>query len=118
MNWMTYGIIIIFAAFVILMIINPNLSCFGKKLASPLYPLTRRRKHKQGRIKTEDYGFHLDETGEKGPGVKRKKGDEEFFLEQFKNKKLKTKDYGFRLTDKNEAQAEGEQVKHKEKGEK
>jgi len=116
MNWMTYGIIIIFAAFVVLMIINPKMSCFGKKIASPLYPLTRQRKQRQRRIKTESYGFNLDDTGEKGASMKRKVEDEEFFLDQFKHKKTKTKDYGFQLTDENEIKDEDEQVEQNEKG--
>jgi hypothetical protein len=110
MNWMTYGIIIIFAAFVILMILNPKMSCFGKKLASPLYPLKRQRKKRQRKIKTEDYGFDLNNSGGGIPSMKRKTEAEEFFLDQFKHKKIKTKSYGFRLTDENEVQEEGEKV--------
>ena len=113
---MTYGIIIIFAAFVVLIIINPKLSCFGKKIASPLYPLTRQRKQRQRRLKTESYGFHLNDTGEKGPGMKRRMENEELFLDQFKHKKIKAKDYGFRLTDESEAQEDGEQVAQHNKG--
>jgi len=118
MNWTTYGIIIIFAAFVVLMIINPKLSCFGKKLASPLYPLTRQRKQRQRRIKAEDYGFHLDDADEKSPSIKRKMEDEELFLDQFKHKKIKAKDYGFRLAEESETQEEGEKVEqhNKDKG--
>ena len=116
MNWMTYGIIIIFAAFVVLMIINPKLSCFGKKLSSPLYPLTRKRKQRQRRLKTESYGFHLNDTDEKGPSMKRKIGDEVLFLDQFKHKKIKTKDFGFQLTDESETQDEGEQIEQHNKG--
>jgi hypothetical protein len=52
-----YGILFIFGAFVALMIINPNLSCFGKKLRSPLYPIMRKKKIKA--LKSEDYGFDL-----------------------------------------------------------
>jgi hypothetical protein len=117
MNWMTYGIIIIFAAFVVLMILNPKLSCFGKKLASPLYPLTRQRKQRQRKIKTEDYGFHLDESGEGIPSMKRRTEDEEFFLDQFKHKKIKTKSYGFRLTDENEIQEERVKIEQHNKDE-
>jgi hypothetical protein len=116
MNWMTYGIIIIFAAFVVLMIINPKLSCFGKKIASPLYPLTRQRKQRQRRIKTESYGFHLNDTDEKGPGVRRKTEDGDLFLDQFKHKKIKAKDYGFRLTEESETKEEGEQAGQHNKG--
>jgi hypothetical protein len=69
MSWSTYAILIIFAAFVLLLVINPNMSCFGKRITSPLYPLLRKKrlKEKAGAAtgagekaakKTEDYGFH------------------------------------------------------------
>jgi len=85
MNIGLYGLVIVFGAFIILLIINPNLSCFGKRLKSPFYPLMRKKKisaAKHGRRTTaadgpgqpgasanaknpdkpaEDYGFHLDE---------------------------------------------------------
>jgi hypothetical protein len=85
MNIGLYGLAIVFGAFIILLIINPNLSCFGKRLKSPFYPLLRKKKAgaaKHGRRppaaggpgqagtaataakpdkKAEDYGFHLDE---------------------------------------------------------
>ena len=57
MPWTVYAILIVFGVFVILMIIDPRLSCFGKKISSPLYPILRKKKQK--RIQTEDYGFHL-----------------------------------------------------------
>jgi hypothetical protein len=69
MSWSTTVILIIFAAFVVLLIINPNMSCFGKRITSPFYPLFRKKrlKGKAGAAtgagektaqKTEDYGFH------------------------------------------------------------
>jgi hypothetical protein len=69
MSWSTTAILIIFAAFVLLLVINPNMSCFGKRITSPLYPLLRKKrlKEKAGAAtgagekaakKTEDYGFH------------------------------------------------------------
>lgn len=71
MSWSTYAILIVFAAFVLLLILNPNLSCFGKRITSPFYPLLRKKrlKGKSGAAtgagagekaaqKTEDYGFH------------------------------------------------------------
>jgi len=85
MNIGIYGLLIVFAAFIILLIINPNLSCFGKRLKSPFYPLLRKkklRKRAYGRPghpadgtppgegpeaakkpsrPAEDYGFHLDD---------------------------------------------------------
>ncbi|MCK7489678.1 MAG: hypothetical protein MZU79_05135 [Anaerotruncus sp.] len=33
------AILIIFAAFVLLLILNPNMSCFGRRVKSPFYPL-------------------------------------------------------------------------------
>ena len=84
MNWGVTGLLILFGAFVLLLIFNPNLSCFGKRLKSPFYPLYRRKKHardeealKAKRIRTEDYGFKLsdDETPPApGPPSGRKKG--------------------------------------------
>lgn len=67
MNFGIYGILVIFGAFILLMIFNPRFSCFGKKLASPFYPLMRKKKQAQRRIKTEDYGFDL---GGDNPGTK------------------------------------------------
>lgn len=67
MRWSTTAILIIFAAFVILLILNPSLSCFGRRIKSPFYPLFRKKRvtGKAGEIggkkappKTEDYGFH------------------------------------------------------------
>ena len=79
MRWQTYGIIIIFALFVIALIFNPTLSCFGKKLKSPLYPLLRKKKRQ---LKTDDYGFSL---GDKRSKVKTKQ----------RMQKLGKRDYGF-----------------------
>jgi uncharacterized protein involved in cysteine biosynthesis len=69
MSWSTTVILIIFAAFVLLLIINPNMSCFGKRITSPFYPLLRKKRQKgktgattgageKAAQKTEDYGFH------------------------------------------------------------
>ena len=64
MNVGTIGILVIFAAFVLLLIINPNMSCFGRRIKSPFYPLLRKKRLKDGTgeadkkpPKTEDYGF-------------------------------------------------------------
>jgi hypothetical protein len=66
MNFGTIGILVIFAAFVLLLVLNPNMSCFGRRIKSPFYPLLRRRKRAGGSgeaakskkpPKTEDYGF-------------------------------------------------------------
>ncbi len=56
MNWGLIGIFIAFALFIILLIFNPRLSCFGRIIRSPFYPLRRKKAKKK---KTEDYGFRL-----------------------------------------------------------
>lgn len=66
MPWTVYAILIVFGLFVLLMIIDPRLSCFGRKMRSPLYPILRKKKQK--RIQTEDYGFDLGEEEEKKSG--------------------------------------------------
>ena len=86
MNWGVYGILIIFAIFILLMIVNPNLSCFGRRIRSPLYPLFRKKKRE---IKTEDYGFHL-------VNMSSKREEKENIKKESKKIK-KTDDYGFRL---------------------
>ncbi|MDH7513235.1 MAG: hypothetical protein QHH14_09850 [Clostridiales bacterium] len=83
----TYGVLIILALFILLMIFNPKLSCFGKRLRSPLYPLLRKRK-KKAVPETQDYGFRLVE----GTGRERRTKTGE----PHKPGK-KTEDYGFRL---------------------
>ena len=66
-----YGLLVIFGLFILLLAVNPKLSCFGKRITSPFYPLVRRKhmkKQAEGkgagpdgpRKKTEDYGFKLD----------------------------------------------------------
>jgi hypothetical protein len=61
MKWSTTAILIVFAAFVLLLILNPNMSCFGRRIKSPFYPLFRKKKlkdeAKKKPPKTEDYGF-------------------------------------------------------------
>ncbi len=87
----TYGILVAFAAFILLMILNPKLSCFGKRIRSPLYPLLRRRPKKaSSRVKAEDYGFHLVENPPSQPGPRRTE-------ERTEKAGKKTDDYGFRL---------------------
>ena len=63
MKWSMTAILIVFAAFILLLILNPNMSCFGRRLKSPFYPLFRKKKLKDDEatkkpVKTEDYGFH------------------------------------------------------------
>jgi hypothetical protein len=95
MKFGLYGFLIIFGAFVLLLVFNPNMSCFGKKLKSPFYPILRRkrlaREQELGRqarlkqIKTDDYGFKLDnESGQPSASVSAKA-------------KEKAEDYGFKL---------------------
>jgi hypothetical protein len=66
MSWSFYAIIIIFVVFILVLILNPNLSCFGRKLKSPFYPILRRKKKK---VKTDDYGFNLVDEGDKQKDV-------------------------------------------------
>jgi len=99
MNIGYYGILVIFGGFILLMIFNPKFSCFGKKLASPLYPLRRKKKQAQRRIKTEDYGFDLG--GEKmNPGTDAQTAKPP-------QKKIPTRDYGFSLGESDPAQKPG-----------
>jgi hypothetical protein len=76
MSFGAYGLLVIFGLFILLLALNPKLSCFGKRIASPFYPLARKRRlmkkageagktgEEEGenvrRKKTEDYGFRLD----------------------------------------------------------
>ncbi len=70
MPWTVYAILIVFGLFVLLMIINPRLSCFSRKISSPLYPIMRKKKQRM--VQTEDYGFHLggeEDKRSRGPYV-------------------------------------------------
>jgi hypothetical protein len=87
MNWGTYGILIVLGLFVLLLIFNPKLSCFGKRIRSPFYPLLRKNT-KRAQPKAQDYGFHLVEGEAKA--VKRELGEK-------KETAKKAEDYGFRL---------------------
>ena len=64
MSWGTTAILAVFAAFVLLLILNPKMSCFGRRIKSPFYPLFRKKRMEAGLDepakkppKTEDYGF-------------------------------------------------------------
>ncbi len=73
MPWTVYAILIVFGMFVLLMIIDPRLSCFSRKLSSPLYPILRKKK--QRKMQTDDYGFHLgEEEDERSLGRSDKAG--------------------------------------------
>lgn len=94
MNIGLYGILIVFGAFILLLILNPKMSCFGRKLKSPFYPLLKRKRlereadllkqERRKQIKTEDYGFRLNDED----GVKPSVSSEA---------QKKAKDYGFKL---------------------
>jgi len=90
MNWGAYAILVIFAAFVLLLILNPNMSCFGKRVKSPFYPLKRKRALKK---KMTDYKFNLVE----GPDGKPQAAGQGKKAEDKKAPDKKTDDYGFRL---------------------
>jgi len=101
MNWPVAGMLVVFAAFILLLIINPNLSCFGKRLKSPFYPIFRKRKLGRSRqakpIPTEDYGFRL---GDRDPS--RDQAPREA-PEKKPGKPVKTEDYGFHLSEEGSA---------------
>ncbi len=102
---------VIFVAFILILVFNPNLSCFGKRLRSPFYPLWRRRyisRQEKKEIKTRDYGFRLIEGEEnKGKASKPEKLESSTNKEPSKaisekgqvsgKKPKKTEDYGFKL---------------------
>ena len=98
MNIGVIGILVVFGVFLILLATNPRLSCFGRKLASPFYPLFRRKRMEEQKrrvykehlkdIKTEDYGFKLDEpAGAAHPPVS----------EEARKKAKSAEDYGLKL---------------------
>lgn len=94
MNIGAYGILIVFAAFIILLVKNPNMSCFGRKLKSPFYPILRRKRmqreaeaarvERRKTLPTTDYGFNLDEPGEPRKDISPEA-------------RKKAEDYGFKL---------------------
>jgi hypothetical protein len=91
MNLGTYGILIAFGLFIVILIVNPRISCFGKRVRSPFYPLLRRGKEKEKKKiapQAQDYGFHLVDQEKAEPGAPG---------EPKKKPAKKTDDYGFRL---------------------
>ncbi|HRD01499.1 MAG TPA: hypothetical protein PLP57_02500 [Candidatus Saccharicenans sp.] len=88
MSWTIYAILIIFGLFIVLMIINPNLSCFGRRIRSPFYPVIRKRKKA---TTVRDYKFDL------GSQPKKLENSSLPGHDQTKAKKKKTEDYGFKL---------------------
>jgi len=98
MNLALYGILIILALFIVLMVFNPNLSCFGRKLKSPLYPVLRKRKQNQKKMNTADYGFDLGSSGKKRiQGTNMQKSPLQKRAATKPN--IGTEDYGFDLSD-------------------
>lgn len=89
MSWGAYAILIIFGAFILLLVINPNMSCFGKRIRSPFYPLRRKRAMKR---KLTDYQFDLG-----GKAAKDAKAGGTPAGPDKKAGAKKTEDYGFRL---------------------
>lgn len=89
MSWGATVILILFGAFVLLVILNPNISCFGKRIRSPFYPLLRKKPAKR---KTTDYHFHLAD------GPAKEAGPENAIRPEGTTRPApKTDDYGFRL---------------------
>lgn len=98
-----YGILVILALFIVLMVFNPRLSCFGKKLRSPFYPMVRKRKQRERQLKTTDYGFDLDSPAKKQvPGTRAQRLAQPPGLKTRKN--LAAQDYGFDLHGENKGE--------------
>lgn len=95
MKWGATGFLVLFAAFILLLIFNPNLSCFGKRVRSPFTPILRRRRRGAGpeqKIQTTDYGFHPADDGGAAPGAKASTQPPAQTEAQ-----KKAQDYGFKL---------------------
>ena len=100
MNIGVVGILVVFAVFIVLIATNPRLSCFGKKIASPFYPIFRkkrmerdnelRRKERLKQMRTEDYGFRLDAADGEGQAA---------ISEKAKKKAKTAEEYGLKLDD-------------------
>jgi len=93
MSWGAYAILVIFGAFILLLILNPNMSCFGKRVKSPFYPLKRKRALKK---KMTDYKFKLVEGPVSKPETPGQVGQDKKAADKKASGK-KTDDYGFRL---------------------
>ena len=91
MNWGLTGLLIVFGVFILLLVFSPNMSCFGKRLKSPFYPLMRRRKitkeeaRPARKIPADDYGFKLSDGPAPPPAQPRTPTEK------------KAEDYGFKL---------------------
>jgi hypothetical protein len=97
MNIGAYIILILFGLFVILIVTNPKLSCFGRKIRSPFYPLTRKRRKAAGPVKTTDFGFHLSPDGK--PAARPSARPAGVRPAGASPDAPKTEDYGFHLND-------------------
>jgi hypothetical protein len=100
MNLSVYVILILFGLFVILLIVNPNLSCFGKRVRSPFHPLYRKRGKAAKTVKTTDFGFHLNPDGKTATrSASRPSGSKPVGAkpEGTSPDAPKTEDYGFHL---------------------
>jgi hypothetical protein len=91
MNWGVTGLLVVFGAFILLLVFSPNMSCFGRRLKSPFYPLMRRRKLSKEearparKIPTDDYGFKLSDDPTPPPARPVTPAEK------------KAEDYGFKL---------------------
>ena len=91
MKWGATAFLILFGAFILVLIFNPNLSCFGKRVRSPFYPLLRRRARgaaPEKKVQTTDYGFHPAGDDPAEPKVPTPAEIEA---------RKKARDYGFKL---------------------
>ncbi len=63
---------VIFGLFILLLALNPKLSCFGKRIASPFYPLARKRRlmKKAGEAGKTGGGRRRERTPEKNRGLR------------------------------------------------
>ncbi len=99
MKWGATVFLIFFAAFILLLIFNPNLSCFGKRVKSPFYPLLRRRRGSGGqkKIQTTDYGFHPGGDAPAAPGSPEPHESKTTAPAEKTEAQKKARDYGFKL---------------------
>jgi len=98
MNIVLLGVVIIFVVFMVILIANPKISCFGKKIKSPFYPLLRKKKKSSGskKKKIDDYGFSLvDEESRRRSRIT----ELEPRKSQRPQKSAEIDDYGFSLSD-------------------
>jgi hypothetical protein len=114
MNIYVVGALIIFGLFIVILIVNPNISCFGRKIKSPFYPLLRKKRKKSSdekKKKIDDYGFSLvDEKSRRRVRITN--------IEPRKSRKAKKEpkidDYGFSLSnDKKKQDREGQKGEKK-----